>query len=149
MWYLASWLIYKFKLLQCKYIQVLLYYIVIVGSSLRLRTIFSLLIHVSVHLDITLKCSTLNNATHQQSTRINGIPLYILLSYPTRVVQYAFEPSSQEPHTEYSQQHSVHVIQMDNTSHQQISQSHTWHVCDATYPAMLVTHSHYENHHKS
>jgi len=26
-------------------------------------------------------------------------PLYIPLSYPIRVVQYAFEPSLQEPHT--------------------------------------------------
>ena len=66
---------------------------------------------------------------------------YIPLSYPIRVVQYAFWPSSQEPHTESSEQHSVHVTQSDNKDFQQDSQSHTLHVCDATFPAMLVTHA--------
>ena len=45
----------------------------------------------------------------------------------------------QEPHTESSGQYSVPVIQMDNKDSQQDSQSHTQHVCDATYPAILVT----------
>ena len=37
-----------------RYIYVLLYYIVVIDSSLRFRTIFSLLIHLSVHLDVSL-----------------------------------------------------------------------------------------------
>ena len=37
-----------------QYIYVLLYYIVVIDSSLRFRTIFSLLIHLSVHLDVSL-----------------------------------------------------------------------------------------------
>jgi len=37
-----------------RYIYVLLYYIVVIYSSLRFRTIFSLLIHLSVHLDVSL-----------------------------------------------------------------------------------------------
>ena len=46
-----------------------------------------------------------------------------------------------ESHTETSEQHSVHVIQKGNKGYQRDSQSHTRHVCDATYSAMLVTHA--------
>ena len=50
-----------------------------------------------------------------------------------------FYDASQEAHTESSEQYSAPVIQSDNKGYQQDSQSHARLVCDATYPAMLVT----------
>jgi hypothetical protein len=50
-----------------------------------------------------------------------------------------FYDASQKPHTESSEQDRVPVIQTYNKDTQQDSQSHTQHVYDAAYPAMLVT----------
>ena len=78
---------------------------------------------------------------HEDSIFLSIRNIYTLSYFTLFPLPEDFYDASQKPHTESSEQDRVPVIQMYNEDSQQDSQSHTQHVYDATYPAMLVTYA--------